>query len=163
VVPAFKHLWIWWDNGARQYYKAEGISILGKDGSWINNFPDQHRANGIAKRAGTKHRFKKQVRMFKRLRDELVREGELSAGRAPSFLIESLTYAVEDSYFLDESDDRYGRTTRILNRMWQLLDDPIWTATAVEINGVKYLFHFAQPWSVDGAKEFVIAALAQLR
>jgi hypothetical protein len=103
------------------------------------------------------------VRIFKRLRDELVRQGKLASGRVPSFLIECLTYAVEDGYFLVETDDRYGRVVRILNRMSELLDNPLWTSTATEINGIKFLFSIAQPWTVNDAKGLVTLALAQLR
>lgn len=163
VVPAFKYIWMWWDNAALQYRQAHGVTILGQDGSWTDNFPEQHNENGIAKRARTAHRFKRCVRMFKRLRDELVRERKLSAGRAPSFLIECLTFAVEDQYFLVQTDDRYDRANRILRRMWELLDNSMWTGTATEINGIKYLFHATQPWTVDDAKAFVALALAQLQ
>ena len=93
----------------------------------------------------------------------LVREGKLAPGRVPSFLIECLTYAVEDDYFLVETDDRYERANRILHRMWGLLDNPLWTSTATEINGIKLLFHVTQPWAVDDAKGFIALALAQLR
>lgn len=81
----------------------------------------------------------------------------------PSFLIECLTYVVEDAYFLVEADDRYDRANRILGRMWELLESPLWTSTATEINGIKFLFNIAQPWTVDDAKGFVALALAQLR
>jgi hypothetical protein len=78
-------------------------------------------------------------------------------------LIECLTYTVEDNYFLVETDDRYDRANRILRRMWELLDSRPWTVRATEINGIKFLFHVAQPWTVDDAKGFVALALAQLR
>jgi hypothetical protein len=78
-------------------------------------------------------------------------------------LIECLTYVVEDAYFLVEADDRYDRANRILGRMWELLESPLWTSTATEINGIKFLFNIAQPWTVDDAKGFVALALAQLR
>ncbi len=159
IVPVFGYMWVWWNHPALQYQQANGITVLGKDGSWIHNFPDQHAANGIAKRARTAHRFKRYVRM----RDELVRQGKLAPARVPSFLLECLTYAVEDNYFVIEADDRYGRAVRILNRMWELLDNPLWTSTATEINGIKFLFNIAQPWTVNHAKGFVALALAHLR
>jgi hypothetical protein len=163
IVPMFKYYWVSWNNVAGQFWQNVGVTVLGKDGTWIHNFPDYHNANGIAKRARTTHRFKRYVRVFKRLRDELVREGKLAPGRVPSFLIECLTYAVEDGYFLVEADDRYDRAYRILERMWDLLDNAAWVSTATEINGVKFLFHATQPWAVDGAKGFVALAPAQLR
>jgi hypothetical protein len=163
VVPSFRYYWVTWNAAALKYDVAEGISILSKSSSWTNNFPDQHYANGVSKRARTAHRFKRHVRIFKRLRDELVREVKLTIGRVPSFLIECLTHAVEDRYFLVDSDDRYGRATRILGRIWELLNNPAWTSAATEINGIKFLFHSAQPWTVDDAKAFVAIGLTQLR
>ena len=163
IVPVFNYKWVWWDHPALQYRESNGVTILGKGGAWIHNFPDQHAANGIAKRARTAHRFKRYVRIFKRLRDELVQEGKLAPSRVPSFLIECLTYAIEDGYFLVEADDRYGRANRILWRMWELLENPQWTSTATEINGIKFLFNTVQPWTVNAAKGFVALALAQLR
>lgn len=163
VVSAFRYYWVTWNAAASKYDVAEGISILAKSGTWINNFPEQHHANGIAKRARTAHRFKRHVRIFKRLRDELVREGKLAAGRVPSFLIECLTYVVENDYYLVDADDRHARAYRILQRMWELLNNASWTSTATEINGIKFLFHASQPWAVDDAKGFVALALAQLR
>jgi hypothetical protein len=163
IVPMFKYLWVWWNNPARQYSQNLGVTILGSDGTWIHNFPDQHYANGVNKRERTRYRFKRFVRILKRLRDELVREGKLAAGRVPSFLIECLTNAVEDNYFLVETDDGYDRTKRILGRMWELLDNALWVSTATEINGIKFLFHATQPWTLDDAKGFVALALAQLR
>jgi hypothetical protein len=47
--------------------------------------------------------------------------------------------------------------------MWELLENPQWTSTATEINEIKFLFHMAQPWTVNAAKGFVALALAQLR
>lgn len=82
--------------------------------------------------------------------------------QVPSFLIESLTYAVDDGYFLIDSDDQYYRILRILYRMKELLSDPNWVGNATEINGIKYLFRPAQPWSIEDAKAFVLAAINRL-
>jgi hypothetical protein len=87
----------------------------------------------------------------------------LVAGRVPSFLIECLTYSVEDAHFLVETDDRYDRANRVLGRVWELLDNPNWVSTVTEINGIRFLFYVTQPWTVDDAKSFVALALAQLR
>jgi putative Ca2+/H+ antiporter (TMEM165/GDT1 family) len=51
----------------------------------------------------------------------------------------------------------------VLSRMWELVDNALWTSTATEINGIKLLFNIAQPWTVNDAKGFIALALAQLR
>jgi hypothetical protein len=158
IALTFTYYWVMWDADALQYRVAEGVAILGKDGSWTYNFPEQHHANGIAKRARTKHRFKRNVRILKTLRDELISADQLVPKQAPSFLIECLTYAIEDEYFLVETDDRYARALRILSRMGECLNDSSWIMNATEINAIKYLFRPTQPWTVDDAKAFVLAA-----
>jgi hypothetical protein len=162
VVPVFRYLWIF-NNGIAGIGQAEGICILSTDGKWTHNFPTQHNGNGIAKRSRTQHRFKKVVRSLKRIRDELVSMGVLGEKQAPSFLIECLTYAVEDYYFTATApDQRYDRLVQIVDRMNTLISDPQWTSTATEINEIKYLFHASQPWKVADAQWFVAAVRARL-
>ena len=143
------------------FQRIEGVVVYALDGTEICNFPQQHHENGKAKRLRTRHRFKKVVRAAKRLRDELVAGGEVRAGQVPSFLIECLVYAVEDGYFLFD-EDRYDRMWRILYRIGEQLADPTWTASALEINDVKYLFHETQPWTTADAQAFILAALRRL-
>jgi len=162
IVQTFRYYLVVWDFYSSQYHVEEGVAILGQDGSWTHNFPEQHHANGIAKRGRTKHRFKRNVRILKRLRDELVNADQLAPKQAPSFLIECLTYAVEDEYFLVETDDRYARALRILSRMDECLHDANWIMNATEINAIKYLFRPTQPWTVDDAKAFVLAACRRI-
>lgn len=139
----------------------EGVIIYAADGTQILNFPQQHHANGKAKRERTGHRFKKVVRTAKRLKDELITMGQLRPGRVPSFLIECLVYGVDDTAFLVK-EDRYDRMRRILGCIDELVSNPFWTATAREINGVKLLFHESQPWSPAEAREFVKTAMRRL-
>lgn len=162
VVPTFRYIWVMGNEleGATQ---EEGVAILSKDGKWTQNFPAQHNVNGIAKRSRTLHRFKKVVRSLKRLRDELVEAKVLGPKQCPSFLIECLTYAVEDGYFLATgSDERYDRIVQIVERMDALLDDANWTQNATEINEIKYLFRTGQAWKLEDARAFVRAAYQRL-
>lgn len=158
VVPAFQLHFIDFIPDARRYSRTEGVAILGADGGWTWNFPDQHHANGVSKRARTGQQFKRIVRIFKRLRNELIEQRRLHAN-VPSFLVECLVYAVEDELFTFEQDDRYDRVRRVAVRMQQLLDLPEWTQSATEINGIKLLFHPLQPWTLGDAKLFARAVV----
>ncbi len=162
IATSFNYHWVVWNSYTNNYIVYKGIAILATDNTWTYNFPTHHHRNGIAKRARTRHRFKKNVRILKRLRDELVKSYQLRQKQAPSFLIESLTYAVEDEYFLVESDDRYYRVLRILYRIIERLNDPSFVRNGKEINDIKYLFHPVQPWSIFDAKAFVLAAIKRL-
>ncbi len=164
VVPAFRLDYIRQGAGRSllfpQFETIEGIYILGANGSETINYPSRHHANGIAKRSRTAHQFKKVARSMKRLRDELVELGTLRPKQVPSFLVESLVYGVDDFYFVYD-EDRYDRVKRILQRMWEQLENNLWVLTATEINEVKPLFS-SQPWSLDDAKTYVKAAYARL-
>jgi hypothetical protein len=162
IVPCFTLHHVRWNAIMDQYWTTKGIAILSQDGRWTFNFPEQHYENGVQKRAGTRLRFKKIVRMLKRLRDELVETGVLEAKEVPSFLIECLVYGVEDQFFLVEEDDRYDRLLRVVTRMYGQLHDQAWCAVATEINGVELLFGEEQAWTVDGARRFVVAAWERL-
>ena len=159
VVPAFTLHII--NTGGGSPFASEGVAILGRDGSWTMNFPDQHHANGKAKRSRTAHRFKKNVRMLKRLNYELADTGAI-AKRLPSFFVECLVYAVEDPYFLVEEDDRFDRLLRILYRARELLQDAAWAQEATEINEIKYLFRDGQAWTLAQARAFVDAAIGRM-
>jgi hypothetical protein len=162
VVPTFVLHYVMWNPLTQIYQTINGVAIFPKAGAVTLNFPDQHNANGIAKRGRTKLRFKKNVRMLKRLRDELIETGAFKKGEVPSFLVECLVYRIEDDYFLVEADDRYDRLLRIIRRMHEQLNDPAWLSTANEVNEVKLLFGVHQPWTLEGAKRFSMAAWNRL-
>ncbi len=160
VVPTIQYHYVLWNDLMARYDVLKGVAIYSTDGHWTVNFPEQHYANGVAKNNGTLRRFKRVTRIFKRLRADMQTRGIFSV-EVPSFLIECLVYAVEDSYFLVESDDAFDRVLRVARRLKELLS----TATIpalTEINEIKSLFHYSQPWRPEIATAFVNAAIAHL-
>jgi hypothetical protein len=163
VVPAVSYRWITQSALTGAYFVEKGIAIFSENGDITRNFPDQHSRNGIEKRSRTRFRFKRVVRSLKWLRDELVQIGMLKPKQVPSFLVESLVYLVPDSAFVAEDDDRYGRMLRVLGELDILLAHAATVQNATEMNGIKYLFHSSQPWTVADARAFVVAAKARLK
>nr|WP_314469810.1 hypothetical protein [uncultured Sphingomonas sp.] len=160
LVPAFHLRYVVATQGGN-FNTLNGVGIKGLDGNETWNFPDQHHANGIAKRARTRHRFKRLVRSVKQLNYELCEIGAINR-RLPSFAVECLVYLVEDNYFLVEEDDRFGRILRVMLRLRDILNDTGCENGAHEINGVKYLFHAKQAWSISDTRNFADAAIARL-
>lgn len=141
------------------YRVTEGIMIMAPDGTEIYNYPAIHHANGRAKRERTQYRFKKVVRQMKSMRDDLVDSGALKPKQVPSFLVESMVYLVEDAYFcVDEK--HYDRFRRILVRCFEILRDTPQN-NLFEINNIKRLFGYHQPWSIEDARAFLQAAYAR--
>jgi len=83
--------------------QAEGICFFLPDGiTRIENFPSLHSDNTTTKHQATNQWFKPTVRVFKNLRNALVKSGTIPDGLAPSYFIEGLLYNVPP--------DRYGGT-----------------------------------------------------
>lgn len=160
LVPAF-HLRYVLQTSSGDFFSVDGVGIRGADGTETWNFPEQHHANGVAKRSDTKHRFKRLVRALKRLNYELHELGAINR-RLPSFLVECLVYRVENGFFLYEDDDRYARLLRIVNRLKTLLADPEFVEQACEVNDIKILFRPHQAWTISDARNFVDAAQTRL-
>jgi hypothetical protein len=142
---------------------VSGTAILSKDkANWTLNYPDQHSENGRYKRLNTGLQFKRVVRIVKRLRGDMTERGVLRF-EVPSFLVECLVYLVENGHFTVEADDRYGRASRVLNRLAEILGNPLVVYSSYEINGVKSLFGGGQAWTLDTAKAFVSLATSHIR
>lgn len=172
VVPAL----VYRLYGARQNLlmprgaPAEGIALIAT-GQRITNFPRQHYTNGCAKNDRTGRRYKRVVRILKRLRNHMadnVGAADQIRSRAKataSFLIESLVYNCPDNLFGNASiyDDVVavlgflGRGLHDRSAGTTLLTLPNW-AFWVEVNEIKTLFGNGQTWSVHEALEFVAFA-----
>lgn len=65
----------------------------------IVNYPKQHSANCTAKHQATNEWFKPMVRILKNMRSQLVDNGAIAAGSAPSYFLEGLLYNVPNDKF----------------------------------------------------------------
>ena len=86
-----------WQN---QRYE-EGVSFFPAGGSMIENFPKQHFNNCATKHHNTKSYFKPMVRIFKSMRNTIMKKGLLGDRVAPSYFIEGMLYNVPDDQFGD--------------------------------------------------------------
>ena len=89
----------------RYYYSPDnqdfhsGIKFKTSEGKWIVNFPKQHQINSNSKDGSTRSRFKPNVRVFKNMRNAMVRDGFLSKKRAPSYFVEGMLWNVPNGNF----------------------------------------------------------------
>lgn len=81
-----------------------GVVIYPDDGGMIINYPEQHIANGRQKNNNTNHYYKKMVRIMKKMRylmeDSYYGAYSNAAKNVSSFMLESLLWNVEDSWYL---------------------------------------------------------------
>lgn len=151
AVPCFEYRQ-YWDSGGHR----DGVCFF-PDGEnqRIENYPEQNYQNGVAKNDRTGKKFKDVVRILKTIRYNLKDDRVAIADKVPSFLVESLVWNVPDSDF-----NKYTHADRVRAVLYHIYnhtrpndDCSKWT----EVNDVKYLFYWTQPWTAAQANEFVVA------
>ena len=153
VVPCVTH---------REWFSArfhrQGIELRSDSdpGRRIINYPRQHLDEGTAKNDQTSRRYKRTVRILKRLENEMVKGGVIS--EVCSFLIESSVYNVPNNVF--SSNTWTGRVKESLAHIYVGTgsEDCLTSDDWLEANGVKYLFYNGQNWTPAEARSFALAA-----
>lgn len=133
--------------------EAEGIQFYADDGKQIDSYPEQHYQNGVTKRASTGQMYKKIVRIFKKLKSEMVEANTISEKLVSSFLIECLVYNVPNDHFVGGS---YRQTLKnVITRIYNDMDDITKGNEYVEVSGLKWLFK-GPDRSMSDAKKFML-------
>jgi hypothetical protein len=149
---------------------AEGVALLTDHGVRVTNFPVQHLANGRAFHEGTGRRFKKVVRILKRMRNHIAGNTELPQAmrtevrKIPSFLIECLVYNCPTDCF--GNPEIYDDVVAVLAHLQEELTRPdglgILSAAPwrwwQEVNRQKLLFGGHQPTTATQVLGFVTIA-----
>lgn len=122
----------------------------------IINYPKQHLERGTEKNDETSRRYKRVVRILKRLENEMVKEGIIEA--VPSFLIESSVWNTPNSGF--DATSWKGRVRVALAHIYNETRtvDCFTSDDWLEANGIKYLFFTGQNWTYQDAHEFASKA-----
>ncbi len=150
VAPFFEH---------RRYYSNNnyhsGVEMIPDNGyqSSIKNWPEQHYKNGVDKNSKTNRRYKKIVRIIKKLSNEMSDNGINSAEKIPGFLIECLVWNVPNDHFGNSSLylDVRACLAYLFNNTLSVDKCSEWG----EVSELKYLFRQSQPWSVNSAHKFL--------
>jgi len=156
VVAAFEHRRYTTQASDGSYNYLSGIEFRPDNGGRIINWPQQHYDNGVWKNNATSRRFKRIVRILKRLRNEMAAGGVQEADPIPSFLIECLVWNVPN--------DGFGHTTltadvrhALAHTFNETLNDERCHEWG-EISELKYLFRQSQAWTREQAHAFLGAA-----
>ena len=155
VVPVFTHK-RYSMNPDGTHSIADGIAFDTDAGKRIINWPEQHYENGLWKHNNTARRYRKMVRILKRLRNVMQDEGITNAQDIASCLIEALVWNVPNDKLNHETyleDVRHVLAHAFNNT---LTDETCseWR----EVSELKYLFRSGQPWTRQQAHNFVSSA-----
>ncbi|MCW2194991.1 hypothetical protein AB7M45_007764 [Bradyrhizobium elkanii] len=82
-----------------QPHYVDGICFFLPSGIRIENFPEKHAENCTTKHQDTRQWFKPTVRIFKNLRNTMIKNKIIEDGLAPSYFIEGMLYNVPPTKF----------------------------------------------------------------
>ena len=155
VVAAFAYRY-YHGGGVSDYVVPEGMAFNPDRGNLVINWPHQTYENGKARHERTGKRYKKMVRILKRLRNKMQDENLSKAKGIASFLIESAVYNAPDESFnrATYKDDVRAVLAHCFNNTLLTGEH----AKMYEVNGIKLLFGDHQPWTREQAHDFFSAA-----
>ncbi|MFJ3477361.1 nucleotidyltransferase family protein [Streptomyces microflavus] len=160
VVPTFRHRHYHYDLLGKVTYR-EGTTTWRTTGEWVINYPVQQYENGVAKNNRTGRRYKKMVRILKRVENDLVASGELEA--LPSYFMECLVYCTPDGHFNHSgSTPLTDDITSVLTYIWNQTKPGGSAKDWHEPNGIKQLFGPGQKWTMEQAHDLALKAWRNL-
>jgi len=143
----------------RRYTSSEhylsGVELIpdNYDPARVRNWPEQHYANGVNKNDRTNRKYKRVVRVFKSLCNQMAKDNIISAQRIPSFLCECLIWNTTETLFVS---DQYYHVMRVV--LAHLFNATLTENTCNEwgeVSELKYLFRPSQPWTRNDAHVFI--------
>lgn len=154
VVPTFEHRRYTGqrnEDGTHNY--LAGVGFCPDNGRLVINWPEQTYNNGVERNTATRRRYKRVIRILKRLRDKMADEGVAIAEKTPSFLIECLVWNADVSAF--EKDTYTAMVRHVLADVWNRTRKEADCAEWGEVNELKDLFCSVQPWTRLDANAFL--------
>jgi hypothetical protein len=129
----------------------KGVQINPDRGPLIINYPKQHLDEGLVKNTATGKRYKRSVRILKRLENEMVANRLISV--VPSFLIESLVWNCGNATFAGSTWK--GTIRAIIVEGFNDTKTDESAKDLLEANTIKFLFRPSQKWTREQANQFL--------
>ena len=134
---------------------VEGVRFFADSGESVTNFPSQHIDNGKLKNSQTQRRFKRLVRIFKRIRAKMIEDEESVNQNVTSFLLECVVWNVPNWIFNDYetwSDKLKESIVFLYNATKEEKDCKDWG----EVSGLLCLFHSGRKWSRADVNDYLL-------
>ncbi|HWZ23119.1 MAG TPA: nucleotidyltransferase [Cytophagaceae bacterium] len=155
VVAAFQFRNYRSDRSNNQNNFIEGIKFFSSGGDSIINYPKIHIKNGIQKNNDTSRKFKRTVRLYKRIRNKMKEDGVAVPGGICSYLIESLLWNTPNSIFNSSTSWNMLLRESIIFLFNNTKDDSTCKNWGV-VSEQFYLFHTGCKWSRAEVNTFLV-------
>lgn len=154
VVAAFQYRNYNILNSTNKYNFIEGTSFFSSNGNSVINYPKKHIDNGISKNKTTNGMYKKLVKIFKNVKNNMCDDKIIDSGTISSFLIESLIWQLPNEEII--SHDTWDKTVKgSIYYLWNEFEKKrcdSWTEPSKYI----YLFNSDRKWTQEHAKDFLL-------
>lgn len=151
AVATFAYRYYYGD-GENDYRYPVGIAFDTDKDVRITNWPDHVYKNGIVKQGETSQRYKKMVRILKKLRKKMQDENISESHDIASFLIESMVWNVPNNQF--GKDNYYDDVRAVMANCFNTTLTIDACKNHYEVNDIKSLFHSSQPWTMEKVHSF---------
>lgn len=156
AVPSFQFRNYKYLNSKDPEKYIEGIKFYAHNtNEEVVNYPKIHIENGKKKNKDTQRRYKRLVRIFKRIRYKMIDDGEPVNKGITSFLIECLLWNTPNSVFNDNNDwtERTKQAIKYLyNKTKEEKDCKEWG----EVSEILYLFHNGKKWDIKMTNNYLL-------
>lgn len=132
----------------------EGIKFISNSGDAIINYPKEHVKNSIQKNENTQRRYKRLVRVVKRIRHQMIKDGESVDGSISSFLLECLIWNVPNPYI--QTDDTKERLRKTLAFLYHKTKEESNCHDWTEASGLLPLFSNSRKWNINKTNHFIL-------
>lgn len=157
AVPCFQYRNYYYGNSRNSDIFVEGHKIYAQNEQEVISYPKLHIKNGREKNTKTQRRFKRTVRIVKKIRYHMIENNNSVDGNISSFLIECLLWNVPDRVFNenDTHEDRVKESIRYLYLQTKNQQDECkkWG----EVSEILYLFSDDKKWKIKTVNEFLLS------
>lgn len=135
---------------------ASGMTLRPDNRDSFESWPEQHYQNGEAKNNKTERRYKRFVRIMKKLCDYMARHGYPQAKAIPSYLNECLVYNTPDN--LLSAGTLSDNLREMLTYLRQATQTDEKCRKWLEVTEMNYLFHSSRPWTREQVLDWILVA-----
>ena len=155
AVPSFQYRNYRYLNSENPDNFIEGVKFISSiSGEKIINYPKVHIENGRDKNEQTQKRFKRLVRIFKRIRYKMIEDGESVNSRITSFLIECLLWNTP-SYIYNDYETWTERIKKSILYLFENTKDREKCKNWNEVSKMLPLFSNDRKWDIDMVNKFL--------
>lgn len=133
-----------------------GMTMRPDNRESFESWPEQHYQNGEAKNHKTGRRYKRLVRIMKKLCDYMARHGYSQARVIPSYLNECLVYNTPNN--LMSAGTLSDNLREMLTYLLHATETDEKCRKWLEVTEMNYLFHSSRPWTREQALNWMLVA-----